>query len=329
MEFRMGTRALPRALESGDHSSCWRKGSCSRYSSVRAPVSTCTFGRSRICRYSTSFPALPILLHHKQVIFQVVIGAVTGTKLDQGDLCQLNLDPQSGRVCDFVYNTVGFGLLFSLILIGTVVSGGCFRDWGLCRGSVLLAAQLPGELGLAKRPNGPCGEVICGLLPHNNHSLLHGNHFCPHFTPDVFASPPPRQYYTLAKARPGTLTAGATIGLAAYAFFWYLVFSITISIRGRQATDAGQPGTVDRNTVVGLSWIVTFAFLAIAILAIWERHVNKLPVVDDELKRSFLYKVEKVSSSGSGNSPKAAAEVESRSLSTVQEAHEGLKARPQ
>ncbi|KAL6782406.1 hypothetical protein ACKKBG_A06655 [Auxenochlorella protothecoides x Auxenochlorella symbiontica] len=191
-----------------------------------------------------------------QVIFQVVIGAVTGTKLDQGDLCQLNLDPQSGRVCDFVYNTVGFGLLFSLILIGTV-------------------------------------------------------------------------YYTLAKARPGTLTAGATIGLAAYAFFWYLVFSITISIRGRQATDAGQPGTVDRNTVVGLSWIVTFAFLAIAILAIWERHVNKLPVVDDELKRSFLYKVEKVSSSGSGNSPKAAAEVESRSLSTVQEAHEGLKARPQ
>lgn len=43
------------------------------------------------------------------------------------------------------------------------------------------------------------------------------------------------------------------------------------AVRGQQATDAGQPGTVDRNAVVGLSWIITVAFLAIAIISIWEK----------------------------------------------------------
>ena len=66
-----------------------------------------------------------------QIIFQVVIGAVTGTRLAYDNLCQLNLDPESGRVCDFVYPTIGFGIFFSLLLTIGTVSGDRVLLWGL------------------------------------------------------------------------------------------------------------------------------------------------------------------------------------------------------
>lgn len=50
-----------------------------------------------------------------QIIFAVVVPAVTSTVLDQGSAeCYLNLLP--GRVCDFAYVTSGFSLFFSLLL---------------------------------------------------------------------------------------------------------------------------------------------------------------------------------------------------------------------
>ena len=56
-----------------------------------------------------------------QIIFSIVVAAVTGTKLSYGDLCQLNVNPTTGRVCDFVYPTVGFSLAVNLgIIVGTV-----------------------------------------------------------------------------------------------------------------------------------------------------------------------------------------------------------------
>ncbi|GAB4822845.1 hypothetical protein N2152v2_009891 [Parachlorella kessleri] len=49
-----------------------------------------------------------------QIALGVIIPAVTSTKLNPPGDCWLNLMP--GSVCDFVYSTSGFSLLFSLLL---------------------------------------------------------------------------------------------------------------------------------------------------------------------------------------------------------------------
>lgn len=68
----------------------------------------------------TKAPAALLGFIALQIIFAITIPAVTSAQLNPGGgSCYLNL--LNGSVCDFVYVTSGFGLLFSLILLAPAI----------------------------------------------------------------------------------------------------------------------------------------------------------------------------------------------------------------
>ncbi|GAB4816126.1 hypothetical protein N2152v2_003172 [Parachlorella kessleri] len=143
-------------------------------------------------------PSAALYLSAAQVVLSPIIAAVTKTKLDSTGDCLLNETP--GRVCDFVYSTVGFSLLFTLML------------------------------------------AIPTLLWQRNS--------------------------TTANTAPLIQEAG---NLSCFGAFWWMVLSITITARGKQADNAGYAGTAARGAVVAFAWILTALFFFAGLLVYADR----------------------------------------------------------
>ncbi|GAB4822846.1 hypothetical protein N2152v2_009892 [Parachlorella kessleri] len=59
--------------------------------------------------------------------------------------------------------------------------------------------------------------------------------------------------------------------LALFAAFWWMVLAITITARGKQASDAGYPEESARGATIAFSWIQMVVFLAAALVVLYDR----------------------------------------------------------
>ncbi|KAI8107881.1 hypothetical protein M9435_002908 [Picochlorum sp. BPE23] len=65
------------------------------------------------------------------------------------------------------------------------------------------------------------------------------------------------------------------VGSSLFLAFWQFVMSLTIQLRGNQATDAGFPGTSARNAAYAMAWMSMSCSLLMACVTMWIMWKNR------------------------------------------------------